>query len=45
MLMKNIILELQLELFVEKINQNIYLKFIFFRRVARDEAEFKRKKS
>lgn len=46
-LMENIIIELQLELFVNK-NSEIGKKEEFvlvFRRTARDEAEFKRKKS
>ena len=42
--MENIILELQLELFV-RIESSKKKSFIYFRRIARDEAEVKRKKS
>lgn len=45
MQMENIVLELQLELFVTKNKNRLKIDGFFCRKAARDEAEFKRKKS
>jgi len=42
--MENIILELQLELFVKTNKNYLFISIFNYRRSARDEAEFRRKK-